>query len=92
MASALSEPIGLEDLVSLAQGALLLTAAVALPLLAALALVGVLTSVFQSTVQVQDPAIGHFPRVVVAVLMLAAFGPWMGRQIVAFALRSWGVS
>lgn len=86
-----ADPASLAALVALAQGALLLTAAVTLPLLGALAMIGVVTSIFQATTQVHDPAIGHFPRLIVAVLVLATLGPWMGRQLATFALRSWGV-
>lgn len=85
------EPGSLSDLVSLARAALLVTGVVSLPIVGALALVGLVTSILQSSTQVHDPSIGHFPRLIVALLLFAALGSWMGQQITVFTLRAWGV-
>ena len=81
----------LVELVSLAQTALYLAVLVSLPVLVATALVGIVTSIFQAATQVQDASLSHLPRLLVAALVLAAFGPWMGRQIADFARHVFGV-
>jgi flagellar biosynthesis protein FliQ len=71
----------------LSQQALVLSLAVVLPVLAVAAVVGLVVAVLQAATQVQDPTLAHLPRIVAVVAALAAFGPWMGREIAAFALR-----
>lgn len=80
----------LGELTSLSQQALLLSVAVALPIVGAAALIGLFVSVFQAATQLQDPTLGHLPRLVAVVVMLAAAGPWMGAQIAEFAVRAFG--
>jgi type III secretion HrpO family protein len=77
----------LTSLVGSAQQALMLALAVAMPALAIAAVVGLIVAVLQAATQVQDPTISHLPRLVAVAAALAVFGPWMGRQIVAFAMR-----
>lgn len=78
----------LATLVSYAQQALVLSLAVALPVLAVAAVVGLVMAVVQAATQVQDPTLAHLPRVVAVAAALAIFGPWMGREIAAFAVRA----
>jgi len=80
----------LGDLTTLGQQALLLSVAVALPVVGAAALIGLLVSVLQAATQVQDHTIGHLPRLLVVVTVLAATGPWIGGQIAEFAVRAFG--
>ncbi|MDF3067840.1 MAG: Flagellar biosynthesis protein FliQ [Polyangiaceae bacterium] len=80
----------LGELATLAQQALLLSVAVALPVVGAAALIGLLVSVVQAATQIQDPTIGHLPRLLVVVTVLAATGPWIGSQIAEFAVRAFG--
>jgi flagellar biosynthetic protein FliQ len=47
-------------------------------------------AVFQAATQVHDAALGHFPKVLAVSIALAVFGPWMGRQILDFALHAFG--
>jgi type III secretion HrpO family protein len=80
----------LAELVTLAQQALVLSLLVSLPVLVVAAAVGLLSAIFQAATQVQDSALGHFPKFVGVTIALAMAGPWMGRQILAFALRAFG--
>jgi type III secretion HrpO family protein len=80
----------LGDLTSLTQQALLLSVAVALPVVAAAALIGLVVSALQAATQIQDYTLGHLPRLLVVVAVLVATGPWMGSQIAEFALRAFG--
>ena len=80
----------LGELTTLGQQALLLSIAVALPVVGAAALIGLLVSVLQAATQIQDHTLGHLPRLLVVVAVLAATGPWMGSQIAEFAVRAFG--
>lgn len=80
----------LGELTTLSQQALLLSIAVALPVVGAAALVGLVVSVLQAATQIQDHTLGHLPRLLVVVSVLLAVGPWMGSQIAEFALRAFG--
>jgi flagellar biosynthesis protein FliQ len=70
-----------------AQNALLLSVAVALPVLAIAAIVGLVVAAFQAASQIQDPTIAHLPRLLAVIAALVVLGPWMGSQIGAFAER-----
>jgi flagellar biosynthetic protein FliQ len=80
--------MGLNTLVSFSQQALMLSLAVVLPVLAVAAVIGLVMAVLQAATQVQDPTLAHLPRVVAVAAALAVFGPWMGREIAAFAIRA----
>ena len=75
------------DLAQRAQEALLLSVAVALPVVAVAALVGLVVAVLQAATQIQDVTIAHLPRFLSVAVALALLGPWMGRQIAVFAAR-----
>jgi type III secretion HrpO family protein len=75
------------DLAYRAQEALLLSVAVALPVVAVAAIVGLVVAVLQAATQIQDATIAHLPRFLAVAVALAVLGPWMGRQIAAFASR-----
>jgi flagellar biosynthesis protein FliQ len=80
----------LAELVTLAEQALVLSLLVSLPVLVAAAAVGLLSAIFQAATQVQDAALGHLPKFVAVTIALALAGPWMGRQILGFALHAFG--
>jgi flagellar biosynthesis protein FliQ len=75
------------ELAHRAQEALLLSVAIALPVVAVAAVVGLVVAVFQAATQIQDVTLAHLPRFLAVAVALAIFGPWMGRQIAAFAAR-----
>ena len=72
-------------LLDAAREALLLALVVSLPIVAAAALVGLTVAAFQAATQMQDPTVGHLPRLLAVVATLVVIGPWMGRQIGTFA-------
>lgn len=72
-------------LIEQARNALLLSVAVALPVLAVAAIVGMLVAAFQAASQIQDPTIAHLPRLLAVIAALVVLGPWMGNQVGAFA-------
>lgn len=75
----------LATLLEEAQRALLLSVAVALPVLGVAALVGLVVAAFQAASQIQDSTIAHLPRLLAVVVALVVLGPWMGSQIGSFA-------
>ena len=74
-------------LVRLAQEALLLSVALALPILGIAAIVGLVVAALQAATQIQDPTIAHLPRLLAVAAGLAVLGPWIGHEIAAFASR-----
>jgi flagellar biosynthesis protein FliQ len=80
--------VGPSELAQRAQEALLLSVAVALPVVAVAALVGLVVAVLQAATQIQDATIAHLPRFLAVAVALAVLGPWMGGQIAAFAARA----
>jgi flagellar biosynthetic protein FliQ len=78
----------LAELIALAQQALLLSLLVSLPVLVVAAAVGLLSAIFQAATQVQDAALAHLPKFVAVTIALALVGPWMGRQVLGFAVRA----
>ncbi len=78
------------ELVGRAQQALVLSVALVLPVVAIAAAIGFLVALFQAATQLQDVALAHLPRLVAVTVALLLFGPWMGRQIAAFAEAAFG--
>lgn len=70
-----------------AQSALILSVAVALPILGVAAVVGLLVAALQAASQIQDQTLAHLPRLLAVVAALVILGPWMGAQIGHFAER-----
>jgi len=75
-------------LVAIAQEALLLAVAVSLPVVGVAALVGLVLALVQAATQVQDATVTHLVRLLAVAGVLMLVGPWMGRQIAAFAARA----
>ena len=74
-------------LLDAARDALLLALALCLPAVAVAAVVGLIVAAFQAASQIQDPTIGHLPRLLAVVAVLVVLGPWMGHAVGAFAER-----
>lgn len=68
-----------------AQQALVLMIALSLPVLAVAAVVGLVVAAFQAASQIQDPTLAHLPRLLAVIAALAWLGPWIGREVTAFA-------
>jgi type III secretion HrpO family protein len=82
--------VALIDLIELAQRALLLAVLVSLPVLVVAAACGLVTAMLQAATQIQDAALSHLPKFLAVAMLLAAVGPWMGREIVSFARLAFG--
>jgi flagellar biosynthetic protein FliQ len=75
------------SLVERGQEAMVLSLAIALPIIGVAAVVGMLVAAFQAASQIQDPTISHLPRLLAVTAALVIAGPWMGHQVAAFAER-----
>ncbi len=71
-----------------AREALVLSIAIALPILLVAAIVGLFVAALQAATQIQDPTISHLPRVLAVAAALALLAPWMGKEIATFAERT----
>ena len=69
--------------------ALELTATLALPIVAANLVAGVLAGVIQAVTGWQDAALSQVPRLIIVVLVLIPLWPWMASEIVDFARVAW---
>jgi flagellar biosynthesis protein FliQ len=70
--------------VSLATDAMELGLKVALPLLLAGLVVGLLISVFQAITQIQEMTLTFIPKILVTILVLVVAGPWMLGELLTY--------
>jgi len=56
------------------------------PLLVVTLVLGVLISVFQVATQIQEQTISTIPKILAAVVVLVAFGPWMLKMLVGYSV------
>ena len=75
----------LDQVIYLAQQAMILVLVCSAPPIAASLLVSFVTAVLQSVTQIQDPALTSVPRMVAVYGSLIVAGPWIGEQLVEFA-------
>lgn len=64
------------------------TVLVAGPVLLVALLVGLLVSVVQVATQLQEMTLSYVPKLIAAVAVLIALGPWMIHQVTQFAIRT----
>ncbi len=75
-----------EDIVlGIAGEAVLTVLLVSLPILGAALLTGLLISILQATTQIQEMTLVFVPKIVVVMLVVLIFGPWMLNLLVNFA-------
>lgn len=82
--------MGLEDLIALTREALQLAVTVSLPVVLALAAVGLVVSLVQAAMQLQDQGLAQLLRLVTALGVLLVAGSWMGSQVLELARRVFG--
>jgi len=61
------------------------TAVVAGPVLLATLAVGLIVSVFQVATQIQEITLSYVPKMLAAMVLLIALGPWMIARLTGFA-------
>lgn len=73
-----------ETVLYLGREALYTILLVSAPILGGSLLIGLLISVFQATTQIQEQTLTFVPKIVVVLLVVAFFGPWMLKVLSAF--------
>ena len=76
--------------VNLDTNALTLAFKVAMPMLAAGLIVGLVVSIFQAVTQIQEQTLAFIPKVVALAAVLLLLGPWMLNQLLAYTADLWG--
>ena len=71
-------------IIYLGREALLTVLLVSAPILLGTLLVGLLISIFQATTQIQEQTMTFAPKIVIALLAIVLFGPWMMNILVGF--------
>ena len=77
---------------SMASGAMLLTAKLALPFLLASLVVGLLVSLFQSVTSIQEVTLTFVPKLGALALILALTGHWMLGQMIGYTQQLYGTA
>ncbi|WP_324740486.1 flagellar biosynthesis protein FliQ [Tsuneonella sp. CC-YZS046] len=85
MAFALGERMGPDRALNLMNEMLWNTAIVAGPVLLATLAVGLIVSVFQVATQIQEITLSYVPKMLAAMVLLIALGPWMIARLTGFA-------
>ncbi|MCX8092803.1 MAG: flagellar biosynthesis protein FliQ [Candidatus Goldbacteria bacterium] len=73
-----------EFVTSFGREALLITLIISAPLLGFALLTGVLISLFQAVTQIQEMTLTFVPKIVVVLLTMIVFGPWILRILINF--------
>jgi len=76
--------MSIEFVINFGREALLVTLLVAAPLLGLALLVGVIISIFQAVTQIQEMTLTFVPKIIVVMLAVIVFGPWMLRILLNF--------
>jgi type III secretion HrpO family protein len=84
--------VDVQNLLQLAQEALKLSVLVSLPVVGAVALVGLLVSLLQAAMQLQEQSLGQLARLVATLAVLTVAGSWMGNEILRFTVKAFSGS
>jgi len=76
--------------INLATTAMTLAFKVALPMLGAGLVVGLVVSIFQAVTQIQEQTLSFIPKIVALAAVLMLLGPWMLNQLLAYTADLWG--
>jgi flagellar biosynthetic protein FliQ len=74
----------IEFVTEFGRNALFITLMVAGPLLGLALLTGVIISIFQAVTQIQEMTLTFVPKIVIVLLSVIVFGPWMIRILLTF--------
>ncbi len=74
-----------ELIIEIFKSAILNILILALPMLLAALLVGLIISIFQATTQIQEQTLAFVPKIIAIFLVILIAGPWLLKTIVDFA-------
>lgn len=78
--------MGADDALEMMNQLLWNSCLVAAPVLVAALAIGLLISVLQVATQLQEMTLTYVPKLLIAVVVLVALGPWMIHRITQFAI------
>ena len=78
-----------DSVTSLMVDMMAITIKVALPMLLAALIVGLLISVFQAVTQIQEQTLSFIPKILGLVAVVAIAGPWMLGTVVDWTTQLW---
>lgn len=77
-----------EDIVlGIANQAVLTVLLVSAPILGAALITGLLISILQATTQIQEMTLVFVPKIVIVLIVLLIFGPWMLNVVITFTIN-----
>ena len=76
--------MSIEFVTSIGREALFLVLLLSAPLLGFALIVGVIISIFQAVTQIQEMTLTFVPKIIVTLLAIALFGPWILRILLNF--------
>ncbi|HYF95563.1 MAG TPA: flagellar biosynthesis protein FliQ [Symbiobacteriaceae bacterium] len=74
-----------EFVITLGRNALLTVLLVSGPILLLGLLAGLVVSIFQATTQINEQTLSFIPKIVVVLVAVVLFGPWMHHTLMEFA-------
>lgn len=77
-----------QTVLTMGQEALTQLLMIAMPVLGAVLLVGLLVSIFQAVTQINEATLAFVPKLIAAVLVFALAGPWMLSSLVDYLRRT----
>lgn len=81
--------MGPDQAISLGERALTITLTIALPLLGAGLVIGVIISIIQAVTQIQEQTLSFVPKLLAMAAVLVVLGPWMLDVLIAFTRDLW---
>jgi flagellar biosynthesis protein FliQ len=75
--------------INLVMQAVTLSFKVAMPILLAGLVVGLLVSIFQAITQIQEMTLTFIPKILVTIAVMVIAGPWMLNQITGYTEQLW---
>ena len=76
--------MGVETVIGIGRGALLLTLSLAGPVLLFGLIAGIAVSIFQAVTQINEMTLTFIPKIAATIAALTLFGPWMLTRLIAF--------
>ncbi|MHC4427551.1 MAG: flagellar biosynthesis protein FliQ [Planctomycetota bacterium] len=78
-----------QDAVDVAKTALMQALLIAVPILGAGLLVGLVVSLFQAVTQIQEQTLSFVPKIVVMILVAVVLLSWISIRMVDFTVEMW---
>jgi flagellar biosynthetic protein FliQ len=78
-----------DTVINLVMQAVTVAVKVALPILGAGLVVGLMVSIFQAVTQIQEMTLTFIPKILATIVVMIVAGPWMLNQIITYTQQLW---